>query len=132
MAGISGQGHDTRHEPGHNRRVGRWGEDLAAGLLRSRGMRVLARNWSCAAGEVDLIALAGATLVFCEVKTRRSAAAGHPLESIHPAKQRQLEQLAERWLAEFGPFGGAIRFDAVAVTGTPARPRLQHVEGYSS
>ncbi|MGV1004343.1 MAG: YraN family protein [Candidatus Nanopelagicales bacterium] len=120
------------HGHSHNRQLGRWGEDLAAGLLRSQGMRVLARNWRCSAGEIDLIALAGRTLVFCEVKTRRSVIAGAPLEAIDERKQQRLEGLAERWLSEFGPFGGEVRFDAVAVTGTPAQPRLEHIVGYSA
>ena len=71
-------------------RLGASGEDQVAAWYEARGYRVLARNWRCREGEVDLICVQGRRLVFCEVKTRSSAAFGHPAESVTPVKQRRI------------------------------------------
>ncbi len=65
-------------------RLGRWGEGVAATHLEAHGYTILARNWRCAAGEIDLVARDGETLVFVEVKTRRGRAYGAPEEALTP------------------------------------------------
>jgi putative endonuclease len=80
--------------------LGRRGEKLAAEYLTTSGFRVVARNWRCPVGEIDIVAYDGAVLVIVEVKTRTTAAFGHPFEAITPAKLRRLHLLAAAWVAE--------------------------------
>jgi putative endonuclease len=95
--------------------IGTYGERLAARHLEAAGLVVLARNWRCADGEVDLILRDGDDLVFCEVKTRRGTLFGSPAEAVSPAKVRRLRRLAARWLAESSVRPREIRFDVVSV-----------------
>ena len=95
--------------------VGGYGERVAAGHLERVGMVVLARNWRCELGEIDLVARDGDDLVVCEVKTRRGVAFGSPLEAVTPAKAARLRRLAARWLHETGVRPAAVRIDVVAV-----------------
>jgi putative endonuclease len=107
----------------HRQRLGARGEQLAAAWYGARGYRVVARNWRCAEGELDLVLLGRGDLVFCEVKTRSSDRFGVPAEAVTPAKQRRLRVLATRFLAEHAEGlrdGGrrpGIRFDVAAVRG---------------
>ena len=78
--------------------TGSRGELLAAGYLRRQGYTILRTNWRCRRGEIDIIARDGATLVFVEVRTRRSTNLGSPEESVTPAKQRRLAELAQTYL----------------------------------
>ena len=78
--------------------LGRYGEDLAAQYLEDLGLVILDRNWRCSAGELDVIARDGDSLVVCEVKTRRSERYGAPVEAVSPRKMRRLRILALRWL----------------------------------
>ena len=66
----------------HNKRLGRLGEDVAARYLVSRGYEIIARNWTCQAGEADIIARDDDILVFAEVKTRSSTEKGFPSEAV--------------------------------------------------
>jgi putative endonuclease len=95
--------------------LGAYGERVAAAHLESAGMTIVERNWRCADGEVDLIAMDGAAIVFCEVKTRSSVAYGHPAEAVVGAKAARLRRLAARWLAEHEGAFDEVRFDVVAV-----------------
>lgn len=100
--------------------LGAHGEDLAAEWYRSGGYRIVARNWRCREGEIDLIAARGGTVVIAEVKTRSSRSFGSPAEAVNHAKQRRLRTLAARWLASSdGPRHPVqVRFDVVSVVGT--------------
>jgi len=116
--------------------VGQLGEDLAADHLRSQGMEVVERNWRCALGELDIVALErtprGTIGVFCEVKCRTGVGFGGPLESITYAKLRRLRQLAAEWLAVHteGRRFQNIRIDAVGVIMIAGRPpQIDHVRG---
>jgi putative endonuclease len=80
-------------------RAGRRAEDLCAELMRRAGLEVLARNWRCRQGEIDLIAREGGTLVFAEVRLRRDARFGGAAESITAAKRRRLVAAARLYLA---------------------------------
>jgi putative endonuclease len=77
---------------------------------------VLARNWRVREGELDLVVRSGTTIVFCEVKTRRSDAFGIPAEAVTPAKQARIRRLAVQWLAAGGDRAASLRFDVAAVT----------------
>jgi len=102
--------------------VGAYGERVAARALTDAGMRIIDRNWRCRAGEIDLVALDGRTVVFCEVKTRRGDAFGTPVEAVRRAKVRRLRGLAARWLADHPDVRGEVRFDVIAVRPRPAGP----------
>lgn len=111
--------------------VGRFGEDLAVAHLERIGFRVIARNWRCPAGEIDVIAVDGDALVFVEVKTRSSVAFGDPAEAVDAVKAARLRGLALRWLAVHpGGRAPSIRFDVVGVVraGT-AGPVVRHIPG---
>ncbi len=103
------------------RKLGHMGEQAAAEWYEAHGYHVIARNWRCAAGEIDLLctrqSLSGCmTLVVCEVKTRTSHSHGHPLEAVTPAKQRRLRRLATEYLRSQEAVYDHIRFDVVALT----------------
>jgi len=82
------------------KRLGAWGESVAAHHLEADGYRIVVRNWRCTQGEIDLIAQAGEELVFVEVKTRRGRDMGSPEEALTPSKQKKLMQLAQIYVAE--------------------------------
>ena len=110
--------------------LGRYGEDLAAEHLRGQGLQVLARNWRCPTGELDIVARDGASLVICEVKTRRGSAFGSPAEAVGPRKLRRLRELALRWLDEQQIHVPDIRFDVIAIVQPPSgRPVVEHLRG---
>lgn len=98
-------------------RLGAAGEDRAAAWYRREGYQIVARNWRCRDGELDLICARGDVIVICEVKTRSSLAYGHPAEAVTPVKQQRIRRLAARWLAEGDPpfRPDRIRFDVAAV-----------------
>lgn len=95
--------------------LGERGERASAAFLEKRGMRIVEKNWHCSYGEVDLIAMDGDTLVFCEVKTRRTTSAGIPEEAITPAKQRRYLKLARVYCSRTHEEYENVRFDAVAI-----------------
>lgn len=108
--------------------LGRAGESLALAYLEEKGMRCAARNFRRLHGELDLVMEDGRTLVFVEVKTRRSLRLGTPAEAVTPAKQRHLRWCAEAYCAEHRVEGRPIRFDVVEVLALPGRPpRLRHI-----
>jgi putative endonuclease len=97
--------------------LGRAGEDLAAAWYEANGYTLVARNWRCRDGEIDLVARRGRVLVVCEVKTRSSTAFGAPAEAVTPAKQARLRSLALSFLREQRVRGAQLRFDVAAVLG---------------
>lgn len=98
------------------RSLGAAGEDIAARWYQAAGYEVLARNWRCRDGELDLVVRRARELVVCEVKARSSDRFGAPAEAVTAAKQRRLRLLAARYLGEAAPFRPAsIRFDVATV-----------------
>ncbi len=108
--------------------LGEYGERIAARHLTEAGMQILDRRWRCRHGEIDLIALDGPCLVVCEVKTRRSVAAGTALEAVTPQKLHRLHRLAALWLAQQRRRFPQVRIDVVAVT-VPryGAPHIEHL-----
>jgi len=94
-------------------------EARAAKHLRACGLAIIARNWRCRFGEIDLIARDGDTLVFVEVRSRASADFGGARASIDTAKQRKLAATASHYLARTGT-AAPCRFDAVLIEGDRA------------
>jgi putative endonuclease len=111
--------------------LGRWGEDIAVAHLEGKGYEVVARNWRCRDGELDVVVRHGTALVFVEVKTRSSQAYGEPAEAVTPKKARRIRGLAGSWLNECRPHGvEELRFDVVSVLrhyGAP--PEVAHLQG---
>ena len=101
----------------HRRALGAAGEARAAAWYEARGYRVLARNWRCRDGELDLVVARGRAVVFVEVKARRSDRYGTPAEAVTRAKQVRLRALALRWLEATGARPTSLRFDVVAILG---------------
>ena len=90
--------------------------DWLAAWYEANGYEVVARNWRCPEGEIDLIVRRGRTLVFCEVKTRSSEAFGSPAEAVGRVKQARLRRLAARFLdQDASRRPSLIRFDVAAV-----------------
>ena len=110
--------------------LGKRGEDLAAGYLTEHGYRLVARNWRCPQGEIDVIAQRGGETVFVEVKTRTSTAYGHPFEAITLSKLARLRRLAAAWCQQADAGAGRIRIDAIAVLAPRGEtPTIEHLQG---
>jgi putative endonuclease len=110
--------------------IGRHGEELAVRHLQASGFVVLARNWTCNRGEIDIVARDGDVLVICEVKTRTGLGYGSPLEALTRQKIARLRQLAACWLAEHQVRPRAVRIDVVGILRRGAAPAvIQHVRG---
>lgn len=114
-------------------RLGRFGEAAAAAYLQRNGFALVARNWRCPAGEIDLVATHGDQVIFVEVRTRRADGAmpALPETSVDALKARRLVQLAYTYLAEHEGSGDrAWRIDVIAVEVDRAGriARLEHIE----
>ena len=110
--------------------LGAQGEKLAARHLRRNGYRIVARNFRCPLGEIDLIALGRGELCFVEVKTRQSDAYESPEVNVTAAKRRRIRRIAQYYLDRKGIDDVNVRFDVVAiVTGAEGEPKIDHYEG---
>ena len=98
------------------RNLGAAGEAAAANWYVERGYEVLAQNWRCRDGELDLVVAHGRNVVFCEVKTRTSDAFGAPVEAVGRDKQMRIRRLAAKWIDEAADKRPtSIRFDVASV-----------------
>jgi putative endonuclease len=109
-------------------RAGPEGERLAAEHLQSRGYHILERNFRCRGGEVDLIALDGGTLVFVEVKLRRSVARGTPIEAVTALKAGRIKKAAQTYLAYSGRLFHRFRFDVVSIMKSGKNTDIIHLK----
>jgi putative endonuclease len=116
--------------------LGRRGERLARRRLRRSGLKILATNYRCPVGEVDLIALdastrkaiAAETLVFVEVKTRTSDTYTAPAGAVDAEKRRRIRRIADYYLASRDTSGYAVRFDIVSIVIPDGeKPRVTHI-----
>ncbi|ODR07337.1 hypothetical protein BHQ15_11160 [Mycolicibacillus koreensis] len=113
-------------------RLGAFGEELAVRHLTAAGWQVVARNWRCRHGELDIVAVdpQGPTLVFVEVKTRTGDGFGGLAESVTAAKVRRLRLLAGQWLADQPRRYPLIRLDLIGVRlDRGAAARIHHLRG---
>lgn len=110
--------------------LGQQGEWAAERYLKRLGYIIVARGERGDLGELDLIAVDGRTIVFIEVKTRRSDQAGHPAEAVDQPKQRRLTRLALAYLKRHDLLEYASRFDVVAVTwpNGSKHPQIEHIK----
>lgn len=112
--------------------IGALGEQLAVDHLTSLGLRVVARNWRCRYGELDVIAAddAARIAVFVEVKTRTSDQFGGIAQAVSPQKVRRLRRLAGLWLAGQDGSWSQVRIDVVGVRiGRRRTPEISHLQG---
>lgn len=116
---------------GKNDLTGRWGEGLAADYLRRRGYRLLACNYRCRFGEIDIIAEKRGCVVFCEVKTWQDDRFAQAMEFVDSHKQRRLRATAEFWLAQQEQ-DWAVRFDVIEIYAPEGsdtrRPKIQQIK----
>jgi uncharacterized protein (TIGR00252 family) len=106
-------------------KLGPMGERRAAWFYRLRGYSILGRNVRMQGGEIDLVVRRGRALVFVEVKTRQSLAAGEGYESVDRAKQLQLVRLADQYLAKHA-HRGEVRYDVLSLYWTGLRFVVRH------
>ena len=113
--------------------LGTAGEQYAAYSLIGRDWHLIASNWRTRYGEIDLIMLADdLTLVFVEVKTRRTTRFGAPEEAVHAAKQAALRKAGRLWLSqrqENTTYYRGIRFDVVSIQVRGSDVDLRHIPG---
>ena len=112
------------------RSLGERGEALAARFLRRKRYKIIARSDRGRLGEIDVVAVDGRTLVFVEVKTRRSQDKGHPADAVDERKQAKLTQLALQFMKRHDLLESTrARFDIVAITWPKnAPPQIEHFE----
>lgn len=109
--------------------VGSRGEDRAARYLVDLGYNVLARNWRCRHGEIDLIVGDGDVVAFVEVKTRTGYGFGGPWYAVPARKQGRIRRLAAAWLADRDGPWTPVRFDVVCVMLEPGLPAsVTHIQ----
>jgi len=102
------------------------GEDAAAAWYTARGFGIVARNWRCRAGELDLVVSRGSLIVICEVKARSGTAFGGGFEAVGWRKQRKLRQLAELLLERpDAPSFASVRFDVASVALAGGAPEVE-------
>ena len=97
------------------------GEVAAKRYLEGKGYRILAENYACKTGEIDIVAKDGETIVFVEVKARENAAFGEPIEAVTPQKVRKIALTAQQYLVRHGLLEADVRFDVAEVLGGELR-----------
>ena len=112
-----------------NKVLGDRGESCAARYLGAQGYQILAQKYRTKIGEIDLIAKDRDTLVFVEVKTRRSVRCGLPAEAVNYRKQRKIIQTAMWYLREKQMDQTPCRFDIVEVYAAGSEWRIHHLKG---
>jgi len=110
-------------------RAGLEGEDLACRHLAAQGYAILARNFRCRSGEVDVVARDGAVTVFVEVKHRRGSGHGAGHESVTFGKRRRIVRAARIFASARGLSESPLRFDVVSIDETDGVPHLRHDRG---
>jgi len=113
--------------PNRNQKLGQLGESLAVAHLKKKGYRILERNYRNLFGEIDIIARHGESLVFVEVKSRRSDRYGGPKFALTSAKRKKISMVALSYLKSMGNSRVKARFDVVAVGAGCDPPRIEVV-----
>jgi len=111
-------------EPG----IGQQAEQWANNYLQQQGLELITKNYSCRRGEIDLIMQDKQTLVFVEVRYRKSSAFGSALESVDHKKQAKLIFTAQHYLQQQASSFMAYRFDVIAITHEKNQPSITWVQ----
>lgn len=105
-------------------RTGKQGEELAVAHLRKAGYKIVARNYRCLYGEMDVIARDGDTIVFIEVKSRKSETFGQPQEAVGLEKRKKLSRISLHYIQQKRLEACNARFDVIAVKMSPDENRI--------
>lgn len=111
------------------KQLGQAGEAFACAYLENKGWSILARNWRCREGEIDIVALDGRCVVIVEVKTRRSTRFGRPIEAVTDVKLRRLRGLGARFAKECEVNATALRVDVIGLEPRGRDWRVDHRRG---
>lgn len=112
----------------HNE-LGKWGEEMAAEYLQQKGYRIIERDWRSGARDIDIIAQAPdlSTLVFVEVKTRKSEVLMRAADAVNPTKARNIALSANNYV-KMCRVDALLRFDIITIVGTNAQNmKLEHI-----
>lgn len=110
-----------------NKELGARGEEAAVSYLKRRGYEIVARNWTCIAGEADIVALCDEAIVFVEVKTRSGTDMGMPEEAVDERKRSRYEKIAALFLADYDIVDVQVRFDIISLLViAPERALVRH------
>ena len=111
--------------------MGSWGEELAATYLREKGYVILERDWHSGHRDIDIIAQQGGCIVFVEVKTRRSADFGSPVQAVGYRKQQNLLRAINHYI-HYRHLDIPWRFDVISIVGVPSgHPDIEHIEDFT-
>jgi putative endonuclease len=110
--------------------LGRWGEKRCERFLRRKGFAIIARNFACKLGEIDLIATDNAgSIIFVEVRTRADESFAEAHRTVTPKKRARIVRTAQYFLKTYKVKDRPLRFDVVAVVlGRKGRPQIRHYE----
>jgi putative endonuclease len=108
--------------------LGREGERIAERFLKTKGYKLVERNYRCAAGELDLIVLDQRVIVFVEVKTRTGMGYGTALEAVEARKQRKMIYAAQFFLNAKKLTQREARFDVIGISWPGTEPQVEHIE----
>lgn len=124
MTAPAGKSETNQIKRLHNRRVGQWGEQIAADFLVGRGYQILERNARTQSGELDIVALHDG-LVFVEVKTRTRVVDGYPEDALTPKKVEHLLNAAQDYLEAHPDLPDEWKIEVVAVNGRPGSFQIE-------
>lgn len=99
----------------YNKQLGAFGEAMACSYLENKGYKIIERNFSCRAGEIDIIGIDGNTIAFIEVKSRTGISYGNPSEAVSHAKQGKIVKTALFFMSKHSLFDYMCRFDVIEV-----------------
>lgn len=108
---------------------GKEGEEIALTYIRGKGYKILEQNFKCKIGEIDIVSIDKNTLVFIEVKLRKTADFGYPMEAVTRKKQDKIRQVASYYLSYRDYSRYSIRFDVISIIKKPGgNPEITHLE----
>ncbi len=109
-------------------RTGKKGENIAVAYLKSNGYRIVERNYKCLFGEIDIVAKDGDTVVFIEVKSRKSEEFGDPQVAVGLEKQKKISKISLKYLEEKHLYPCNARFDVVAIKMLPSGNKVELIQ----
>ena len=109
-------------------RTGKKGEDIACSYLKSRGYRIVERNYKCPLGEIDIVARDGDAIVFVEVKSRKSEEFGDPQLAVGQKKQKKVSRISLTYLKDKNLYPCNARFDVVAIKMLPDGSTIELIQ----
>ncbi len=109
-------------------KLGAFGEEAASAYLKKRGYQIIQKNFRCRAGEIDIIAADGETIVFIEVKTRRTLTYGLPCEAVTPLKRQHIKRVISYYVLLKGLSEKQLRIDVMELYIKEEKVYIHHIE----